>query len=47
MDEIFNRRISMGTATAASVVLFLILISATILQFRFFRANQSDLAEYS
>ena len=47
MDEIFNRRISMGTATAASVVLFLILISATILQLRFFRANQSDLAEYS
>jgi multiple sugar transport system permease protein len=46
-DEVFNRRIRMGTATAASVVLFMILISVTIIQMRFLRANRSDLAEYS
>lgn len=47
IDEIFNRRISMGTATAASVVLFTILISVTIIQMRFLQADQSDLANYS
>ncbi len=47
IDEIFNRRISMGTATAASVVLFCILISVTIIQMRFLQADQSDLADYS
>lgn len=47
IDEIFNRRISMGTATAASVVLFTILISVTIIQLRFLQADQSDLADYS
>ena len=47
MDEVFNRRISMGTATAASVVLFCILISVTIIQMRFLQADQSDLADYS
>ncbi|QPC84597.1 sugar ABC transporter permease [Phototrophicus methaneseepsis] len=47
MDEVFNRRISMGTATAASVVLFLILISVTIIQMRFLQADQSDLQDYS
>lgn len=47
IDEIFNRRISMGTATAASVVLFTILISVTIIQMRFLQADQSDLADYS
>ncbi|MEM9952236.1 MAG: sugar ABC transporter permease [Chloroflexota bacterium] len=46
-DEIFNRRISMGTATAASVVLFSILISVTLVQMRFLQADQSDLADYS
>ncbi|MEO0596760.1 MAG: sugar ABC transporter permease [Chloroflexota bacterium] len=45
-DEIFNRRISMGTATAASVVLFSILISVTLIQLRFLQADQSDLADY-
>ena len=47
IDEVFNRRISMGTATAASVVLFCILVSVTLIQMRFLQANQSDLADYS
>ena len=47
VDEVFNRRISMGTATAASVVLFLILVTVTIIQTRFLQADQSDLADYS
>ena len=47
VDEVFNRRISMGTATAASVVLFCILVSITIIQMRFLQADQSDLADYS
>jgi len=47
IDQVFNRRISMGTATAASVVLFTILISVTIIQMRFLQADQSDLADYS
>lgn len=47
VDEVFNRRISMGTATAASVVLFTILVSVTIIQTRFLQADQSDLADYS
>lgn len=47
VDEVFNRRISMGTATAASVVLFLILVSITIVQMRFLRSSHSDLADYS
>ncbi len=47
VDEVFNRRISMGTATAASVVLFCILITVTIIQTRFLQADQSDLADYS
>jgi multiple sugar transport system permease protein len=47
IDEVFNRRISMGTATAASVVLFLILVTVTIIQMRFLQSNQSDLADYS
>ena len=46
-DQVFNRRINMGVATAASVVLFLILISVTLIQLRFLRGNRSDLAEYS
>ncbi len=47
IDEVFNRRISMGTATAASVVLFLILVTVTIIQMRFLQSSQSDLADYS
>jgi len=46
-DQVFNRGFQMGVATAASVVLFLILITVTILQFRFLRANRSELAEYA
>ena len=39
----FNR-FQMGYATAAAVVLFLILIAVTLLQMRFLRAGESDLA---
>lgn len=46
-DQVFNRRFNMGVATAASVVLFLILITITIIQTRYLRADQSDLADYS
>ncbi|MFN8373603.1 MAG: sugar ABC transporter permease [Anaerolineae bacterium] len=46
-EQVFERRINMGVATAASVVLFLILIIVTIFQNRFLRANRSDLADYS
>jgi multiple sugar transport system permease protein len=46
-DQVFERRIKMGVATAASVVLFIILVGVTLIQTRFLRANQSDLAEYS
>jgi multiple sugar transport system permease protein len=46
-EQVFERRINMGVATAASVILFLILITVTIVQTRFLRANQSDLADYS
>jgi multiple sugar transport system permease protein len=46
-QEVFERRISMGTATAASVVLFLILVTVTLIQTRFLRADRSDLADYS
>lgn len=46
-QEVFERRISMGTATAASTVLFLILVSITLIQNRFFRSDRSDLADYS
>ncbi len=46
-QEVFERRISMGTATAASTVLFLILVTITLIQNRFFRSDRSDLADYS
>lgn len=46
-DLVFNRRINMGLATAASVVLFLILITVTLIQMRYLQADQSDLADYS
>jgi len=46
-EQVFERRINMGMATAASVVLFLILVTVTIVQIRSFRGNQSDLADYS
>lgn len=39
----FNR-FQMGYATAAAVVLFLVLITITLVQLRFFRAESSDLA---
>lgn len=46
-EQVFERRINMGVATAASVFLFVILIVVTIIQTRYLRADQSDLAEYS
>jgi multiple sugar transport system permease protein len=46
-QEVFERNISMGTATAASTVLFLILVTITLIQNRFFRTDRSDLADYS
>ncbi|MCB8980574.1 MAG: sugar ABC transporter permease [Ardenticatenaceae bacterium] len=42
--EFAFQRFQMGYATAVSVVLFLILIIATILQMRILRADESDLA---
>jgi multiple sugar transport system permease protein len=45
-EQVFARRINMGMATAASVVLFLILITVTVVQMRFLRASESDLADY-
>lgn len=46
-EQVFERRINMGVATAASVVLFLILVTVTIIQTRYFNAGRSDLADYS
>ena len=46
-DKIFNRGFDMGLAAAASVALFLILVVVTIIQLRFARSGESDLAEYS
>jgi multiple sugar transport system permease protein len=46
-QQVFERRINMGAATAASVVLFLILITVTIVQMRAMQASRSDLADYS
>lgn len=46
-EQVFARRINMGVATAACVALFLILLVVTLFQLRFFRAGQSDLADYS
>lgn len=46
-EQVFARRINMGVATAASVVLFLILATVTLIQIRYFRAGRSDLADYS
>ncbi len=46
-EQVFERRINMGVATAASVVLFLILVTVTIVQTRYLQANRSDLADYS
>ncbi len=46
-EQVFERRINMGVATAASAVLFLILVSVTAIQTFYFRAGQSDLADYS
>lgn len=46
-EQVFERRIRMGTATAASVILFMILVTVTLVQMRFLRSRQSDLADYS
>lgn len=43
---VFERRIKMGMATAASVVLFSILITVTLIQMRLLRSGESDLADY-
>jgi multiple sugar transport system permease protein len=45
-QQVFERRINMGMATAASVVLFSILITVTVVQMRLLRSGESDLAEY-
>ncbi|WP_119066674.1 carbohydrate ABC transporter permease [Aggregatilinea lenta] len=45
-QQVFERRIKMGIATAASVVLFAILITVTIVQMRLLRSGESDLADY-
>jgi multiple sugar transport system permease protein len=45
-QQVFERRINMGMATAASVVLFAILITVTIVQMRLLRSGESDLADY-
>ncbi|HEX2995424.1 MAG TPA: sugar ABC transporter permease, partial [Anaerolineales bacterium] len=45
-QQVFERRIKMGMATAASVVLFAILITVTIVQMRLLRSGESDLADY-
>lgn len=46
-EQVFERRINMGMATAASAVLFIILVSVTAFQTYYLNAGQSDLAEYS
>lgn len=46
-QQVFEKGLNMGMATAASVVLFLILVTVTIIQFRYLRAGRSDLADYS
>lgn len=46
-EQVFARRINMGMATAASVVLFAILVTVTIVQMSFLRSSHSDLADYS
>lgn len=46
-DKIFNRGFDMGLAAAASVALFLVLVTVTIIQLRFSRAGESELADYS
>jgi len=38
------QRFQMGYATAVSVILFLILVIATIIQMRILRSDESDLA---
>jgi len=46
-EQVFERRINMGMATAASTVLFIILVSVTAFQTYYLNAGQSDLADYS
>ena len=40
-------RFNMGYATAIATVLFIVLVSVTLIQMRFFRANSADLADFS
>jgi multiple sugar transport system permease protein len=46
-EQVFERRINMGVATAASTVLFIILVTVTAFQTYYLNAGQSDLADYS
>ena len=40
-------RFNMGYAAAIASILVVILLVVTVVQFRFFRGNRSDLADYS
>lgn len=46
-DLVFNKGFKMGLAAAASVILFVILVTVTIIQNRVLRANRSELADYA
>jgi len=45
-NEMFNKGFKMGAASAASVILFLILIVVTLVQLRFLGGRDNDLADY-
>ncbi len=45
-NEMFNKGFKMGPASAASVVLFFILILVTLVQVRFLGSRNNDLADY-
>jgi len=45
-NEMFNKGFKMGAASAASVVLFFILILVTLVQLRFLGGRNNDLADY-
>jgi multiple sugar transport system permease protein len=46
-DLVFNKGFKMGLAAAASVILFIILVTVTVIQTRVLRGNRSDLADYA
>lgn len=46
-DLVFNKGFKMGLAAAASVILFAILVTVTVIQTRVLRGNRSELADYS